>query len=410
MAGFLKLFYISIFSVLIFLPTQISAQTEEESIFESYMEEEQIQATEEIEVLNIFQEVEEQPEIILSRSNLTFNLRNENNIVLKYETYPTSLLKKQQFMLNLEATIATDNFEHIITTFEGGKNYEVLNKDSKWLWKRSHFFTNGFVFKVLGTDFKMPTIIVSLVQDEQIVEEFSIEPKAIKILEIGDSMENFTSVIASDLKIVSHFTRQYDNNSLLTLLELEATNSNLEDLYFKQYKKQGIESLSGDFKSKKLVYYAIVPLHLDRIMLSYYNTNTLRIETLTSPIVHTSDIVSTQTDLNPNTSEILLYQRVAAGVFVLLFGLYFLFKRNKISFVFFLIPLLFLAYLFLPNKKTYIGEGVNIFILPTKSSSVFYKTDKVIEVEVLQKSRGYVKILLPDKNIGWVNESDISKN
>jgi hypothetical protein len=71
---------------------------------------------------------------------------------------------------------------------------------------------------------------------------------------------------------------------------------------------------------------------------------------------------------------------------------------------------LYLVYVYLPNRNFLLQKDTNVFILPTKSSSVFFKTDSDVYVEVLDSQKGYIKVLLPDDKIGWVNEEDISKN
>lgn len=334
----------------------------------------------------------------------------KKNIIVRYDSYPSKAILKEEFEITLQATIATDSFDHILTTFIGGKGYEVLNNDSKWLWKNNRFFTNRFIFKVSDSDFEMPNIIISLVKDEEIVEEFILSSLDISVSKIGQQIDSFTSVVAQDFQIKSHLTRQYDNNSLLTLIEIEAKKSNLEDFYLKGYTKQGLESIKGDFDKKVLVYYVIIPLHLDNLTLSYYNTKTSKIEIISSPIVHSKDIVSTQTDLNPNNSDLLLYKKIAVAVVILFLVVLILFYRTKSLFLLLIISLGVMAYLFMPNSKILIDKDTNIFILPTKSSSVFYKTDKEIEVEVLYKHRGYIKVLLPDSNIGWIDEEDLAKN
>jgi hypothetical protein len=51
-------------------------------------------------------------------------------------------------------------------------------------------------------------------------------------------------VIAQDLKIVYQITKQYNNSQLLSVLKINATNSNLEDFKLKDYGDQGIEEFS----------------------------------------------------------------------------------------------------------------------------------------------------------------------
>lgn len=413
MGRVIKFFWISIFVLSFSFGSVFAQEIVEESVFgiveeEAIQQEEAIQNIEPLEIISVNKE--SSAEISLERDSLTTNLRNENNIIARYNNPPTKAFLKEQFTLNLRATIATDKYDHILTTFQGGRGYMVVNQDSLWLWDSSRFFVNNFIFKVLDTNFKMPDIIISLVKDNEIVEEFILDGIKIDVIKIGDNLDSFSSVIAKDMKIVSHFTRQYDNNSLLTLIELEAIESNLNDFYLKNFDKQGIESTKGNFNKTTMVYYVIIPLHLDKITISYYNKTTSRIETISSPITHTKDIVSTQTDLNPHNSDMLFYKKVGFSIIVGLFLILFIFQRTKFNFAVLIISIVAFSYLFFPNPKISIPQDINIFILPTKSSSVFFKTDQPVEVEILEETKGYIKVLLPDDKIGWIDESDIIEN
>lgn len=409
-------FILSIFCIFVIL---VNAQENQEvSIFE-HENQENSQVVEEnqnplipLEVVSIqnLQENLDNQKVIFNKDELITNLRNENNIIVRYEQAPSKVFLKQQFEINLRATIATDDYDYILTSFEGGNGYEIINKESKWLWQNSRFFTNKFIVKVKNLDFILPDIVVSLVKNNTIVEEFKLNSVQIDVSSVGNQLEHFSFVIAKDLKLISHFTRQYDNNTLLTLLEIEASQSNLEDFKFKNIQKQGIESFVGDFDNQKLIYYAIVPIHYDKIVFSYYNTTTSKIEMVSSAIVHTNDIVSTQTDLNPHTSEILFYKKIAFGILSVLAIVIFIIFRNKLTFLLMVIIISIFGYLYMPNNNIVVPKNINVFILPTKSSSVFFKTDKELNVEVLDKKRGYIKILLPDDKIGWIDEKDLIKN
>ena len=51
-----------------------------------------------------------------------------------------------------------------------------------------------------------------------------------------------------------------------------------------------------------------------------------------------------------------------------------------------------------------------IYILPTKNSTVFFKTQKDERVEALEKRENFVKVLGVDSDfIGWVKEESFEK-
>lgn len=395
--------YLSLFLTTLFFQFsygQLEFNSTEESLFQN------------IEPLSVIDgnQPQESSHTKLDRNQLSFNLRSDNNIIVRYDNVPKKVFVKQQFIVDLNATIATENFDEILTTFEGGQGYEIINPDSKWVLNRKKTFQNRFIVKVKSEDFVMPVIILSLIQNGTIVEEFKLEKPDIKVSKVGQQIEHFSSVIAKELTLTSHITKQYDNNTVLTILEIEGEESNLRDFKLKSYQRQGIESISGDFEKEKLVYFVIIPIHEETLTFSYYNTQSSKIEIISSPIVHSEEIVSTQTDLNPHNSNVLLYKRVGVGILLFLCVVWLLFKRDKISLLVTIICGLYLIYIYLPNRNFLIQKDTNVFILPTKNSSVFFKTESDVYVEVLDSQKGYIKVLLPDDKIGWVSEDDIGKN
>jgi hypothetical protein len=67
----------------------------------------------------------------------------------------------------------------------------------------------------------------------------------------------------------------------------------------------------------------------------------------------------------------------------------------------------------IPNKTSTLKKDSYIYILPTKKSTIFQKTNKDHVVEVSIKRGEFVKIIVEqgDKSmIGWVKEDDLNKN
>ena len=65
----------------------------------------------------------------------------------------------------------------------------------------------------------------------------------------------------------------------------------------------------------------------------------------------------------------------------------------------------------LPNQNGVIKTDSYIYILPTKNSTVFFKTKKDERVEALEKRENFVKVLGVDSDfIGWVKEESFEKN
>ena len=77
---------------------------------------------------------------------------------------------------------------------------------------------------------------------------------------------------------------------------------------------------------------------------------------------------------------------------------------NKLHLVIFII---ILAYLFIPNEKVLLKKDINIYILPTKNSTVYKKLDSKEVVEIINKKNNFVKVIFTNENIGWVKKSDM---
>ncbi|MCD8477407.1 MAG: hypothetical protein LRY68_05430 [Sulfurospirillum sp.] len=73
----------------------------------------------------------------------------------------------------------------------------------------------------------------------------------------------------------------------------------------------------------------------------------------------------------------------------------------------------FLALYFLdqnPLNHVKLKVGSNIKILPMEHSTIFYTSEKILDVEKLGEREEYIKILFPDGKIGWTERENISKN
>ncbi len=340
---------------------------------------------------------------------------SSKNLYVNYEKTPKIVFKNQRFKISLKSTITTDEFDKIETRFLNQKNLKVLNPQDEWSYGNKNNFYNTYYFKVQSEDFVMPKFQILMYQQGKISEISTLNPKRIKFTNVAQDKENFSNVIAKDLEIVTHKTKQYTNNKLLTILELRANQGNLEDFSLKNIKEQGVSSIEEDGSKQVAIYYAIIPIHKKQIFFEYYNSDTNSFNKVKSEVILTNELVSTQTDLNPNKSNVLYYKKLTTGLLATLFFLLFLVKRKFVLIFFALIFLIIYILYNLPNEIVKVKTGSNIYILPTKKSTVFYKISKIQNVEILSKKEEYFKILFKKSNeskkiIGWVKEQNIVKN
>ncbi len=326
------------------------------------------------------------------------------DMYIEYISYPKRVFTGQKFELKLKATIlhTEDKFDKIITTFNGSKNIELPNKEPLWIQDKEFVYSSNIVFKSKDTQFLLPHLTLALFKDNRIIDFISIKPPKIKFEKIAVNEKLFSHVIAAKLNVHSALTKQYNNNMLLVTLNIEAFSSNLEDMNLISYKDQGIKSLTDNQPRQNMYYYVMVPIHTKELQFTYYNTTIRDFEMITLPISLEEELVSTQTDLNPYNSSILIYKQTS--IFTLLFITLFIyiFKRDNIYLIFSTIWIIIIVYLFIPNQKIILQPNKQVFILPTQSSTTYKITTHEEVVEVINTKDNYIKILFQNHNIGWI--------
>ncbi len=336
------------------------------------------------------------------------------NLYLSYINYPKHIYKNQRFEIEVKALITRKNYDYIQTRFVNGKNMIPLNPKEKW--KKSsnttNTYTNKFYFKAYESKFRMPTIEVRLYKGKTLIEARRVSGLDITFSEIAKSDDRFTNVIAKDFKIVVSKTKQYTNKQALTIIDIESSHSNLEDFYLKGIEEQGITLIEDTYPTQHVIYYLVIPIHKKSIVFNYYNTTDNKFEKIVLPITLDEELVSTQTDLNPNNSSFEFYKKIAVGVFALLLLILYIWKRKYIFLILFLIVAIVFILFTMPNKTVKLKANSVIYILPTKNSTIFQKTKNELVVEDMKRKNDFVKIMFGNDNkfIGWVKEKDVIKN
>ena len=171
--------------------------------------------------------------IILINIFLSLNLYAAKNLYLSYKQIPDSVYKNQRFEVTVKALITTDNFTNLTTTFSNSSNIELLNENNPWKKISNDTYENSYFFKVKNGNFKLPNIEVNLWNQNLLVDSSQLSPSLIRYSEIGKSDERFSNIIADNIILKAYKTKQYNNNSALTIIDIDAINSNLEDFKLK---------------------------------------------------------------------------------------------------------------------------------------------------------------------------------
>ncbi len=349
--------------------------------------------------------------IILLNIFICANLFASKNLYLSYSKVPTNVYKNQKFEVTVRALVTTNSFDELTTTFSNSSNITIVNPKNPWTKISDDTYENSYYFKLKQGNFKFPDISVKLSSADSVVDVSDLAAPVVKYSDIGKGDERFSGVIADDLVLKAYKTKQYNNNEALTIIDVDAVNSNLEDFKLKEVDEQGISNLKDAGDKQNLVYYFVTPIHKKKMVITYYNTNTKSLKDITVPLMLQNELVSTQTDLNPNDSSFEKYKKVASAFAFIGFTILFILKRKKI---FLIISLIFLAIsiiYFLPNSVGTVKKDAFVYILPTKNSTIFFKLQNDQSVEILDKKNGFVKVLGIDSDfIGWIKEDSLGTN
>ncbi len=342
---------------------------------------------------------------------------NENisskSLYLSYKNQIKIIYKNQRFEVSIKALITNNDFDEIKTRFINASNMKVLNPKSTWKEIDENTYENTFYFKALNKEFKIPSFQVILYKKDFAKESTILAPLQLEFSEIAKNDKKFSKVIASNLIINTYKTKQYNNEELITIIDLEANDSNLRDFVIQDIEEQGISSFDNSTNTQKMLYYLVLPVHKKVIEFSYYNLNKKQLITLKVPIILENGLVSTQTDLNPNKSDFIFYKKVATGILAFVFLLLFIWKRKYYLLIITVVLGVIFALFVIPNKIMFIKKEAVIYILPTNNSTIFFKVKNKKAVEIVSKKDNFVKIMfeLEGKNIiGWVKNENLIKN
>ncbi|MEA2050044.1 MAG: hypothetical protein U9O56_04885 [Campylobacterota bacterium] len=326
------------------------------------------------------------------------------DIYLSYTSYPKRVFTNQVFDLNLKAVILKSNndFDKITTTFIDHENITIITDQPIWKKEKDSIYTSIFTVKVSDKNFRLPTTTIALIKENEIVDYLTIKPPKIIFEKIAIDQTYFSNIIAQELQVNSINTKQYTNNQLLITINIEAKNSNLEEFRLENYNEQGIKHFQRAYPIDELYYYAIIPTHKKDIKFTYYNTTINDFKTINLNINLKEDLVSTQTNLNPYNSSILIYKQTLVGVFLFISMLLFLITKKDRYLAFITFFIIILAYLFIPNKKIIIDKGTKVYILPTKNSTIFHTLKQKKLVKIINTKNEFQKVLFQNQTIGWI--------
>lgn len=183
--------------------------------------------------------------LLLIFINLFFsiNLFAAKNLYLSYKTIPNNVYKNQKFEVVVRALITTNDFSGLTSSFSDASNINVLNPNSEWKKISNDTYENSYYFKVKSGNFRLPNLEVKLWNGNELIDISQLSSTPIRYSEIGNGDERFSNVIADKIILKAYKTKQYNNKEALTIIDIDAQNSNLEDFKLKNIDEQGVSNI-----------------------------------------------------------------------------------------------------------------------------------------------------------------------
>jgi hypothetical protein len=331
----------------------------------------------------------------------------QQSLFLSYENIPSRVYLGEIFPIKIKAVITRDDYDKIAVHLINSEGFRAFDLNSEWEKdQNAEFYTNTFYLQALNASSKLPEFIIELVNADTVIEKATLNGVDVEIVQIkGDA--KFSHVTARSLAVKSEATNKFDDKSLIVTLEIESTYGNLKNF---NIHNGSVGSYKESPALQFLEYTLIIPNYLKSVDFTYFNTVSGDFQSVLVPLNIKSDDLSTHTDLNPKENKFKLYKDILFIILGILGIVIFIFKRYKTALIVSALLFVYIFYVNNPfNKGVVVKESV-IRVLPTEKSSIFHITDGDLEIEILSRKDGYVKILLPSGRIGWVREENVIKN
>ena len=334
-----------------------------------------------------------------------------SSLVLSTKEYKSEYLVGEVFTIELTAKTDEKTDFDFELNFNKNDSLVFLNPNVKWQ-KNGNEYTTTLWFEAKDVNAELLQIIVNLTRNKESFQQASLNVSPLQFKRI-DAGKDFSHLIAKELVIKRVKSDYFDDKNLVMIVEFEAKEANLRNFYLDSEKiiQQRVDGWRGDFNNSTAFYSAVFNPNLNELNFSYYNTTTQSVENVSLKVELSDEKVSTQTDLNPKNNDLIFYKKLGLWVLAAIFALIFVFKRNYILFALAIVA--FVASFFIGTHNTQMAilkANSRAKILPTTQSTYFYTSEKDEEVEILGKRKEWVKVLLQNGKIGWVQNENLQKN
>lgn len=283
----------------------------------------------------------------------------------------------------------------------------ALIHEGEWQ-KTGEYYQSSFTFKILDTNVLIPSLVVhvqnNVMQDSMQTDSIALNAQSLV------ANPQYCGVVANNLKIVDTTLENYDENTNMILIEVEAMNSNLEDFRLPNIKDQEFgqgAKFGSDIARVNVL--ARIPKSLTTIEFSYFDINKRDFIPITTNLVNaTSFDDEVKEDLNPKSS----FLRIANIAILVVLAFFLLMTIIKRSYFYAIISCClagFLIYKIFSNTysiKTL--PNTRVLILPTHNSTELLLLPNATKLEAIDKKNDYYKVNI-DSKVGWISRQDTNK-
>ncbi len=323
----------------------------------------------------------------------------------KYTSYPNSVHTGEKFDVKIEANILLpeDKEFSLFTDIPDTDNLEKRTNEITWYKKDTATYEATITFQAKDAPFTFPIIGLSILDtNNSMIDKTLLILDNIPFTKLIYNKDLYANIEASTLSIENLKVKQYNNDEILCSMEIHAKNSHLVDFKIPHFSNQGHKGLVTKNGEEILYYFIIVPLDTPSFKFEYFNTTLKNVSLVEIPIIVEEDLVSTQTDLNPDAGNLGFYKKVFFAFMATIFLMIFYYKRYKFALLFSAIFTIILINMILPNGHITLKKDQRVYILPTLNSTVFKIIKDEEEVEVLLDKNGFKKVLFKNNHIGWI--------
>lgn len=333
----------------------------------------------------------------------------EKVIYLSYENIPQRVLKGEIFKVTIKAVSTVKDFVDITYELTNSEGLKLLSDfPSRKIDSNNYYET--FYFLATSENIRLPDFKATLLDyNNKRYETTTLVGDRLNVISLNPKSD-FSKIIADSFEIVEYKTTSYDATYNIVVFVASATNSNISALKLNGVFKQGVESVADSYLNSKITYYAIIDKGVETLEFSYFNLVKNRFIQVNIPIIVNDDSVTTQSDLKPKDQSHEMLKMGIASIIAIIAFIIILWRKKYIYLTFIIIPLIYVLYTGTPSREICIKEGAGIYLLPVANGTIFETTASQYSLQKEFEIKGWAKVQLKDKKIGWVKDEDICSN